>query len=120
MVFESETSQSLSLGKIAGRVRNEWNWKLELNEKFGSRALFMLDGLGQRSDYLGNYAFGYLMNAWGSSTLAAKWGGAAFNRYDPFVSGGDAFKGSLFTGFDDPRDFAAINAGAALYWRQTR
>ncbi|MCX6545521.1 MAG: hypothetical protein NTV05_14065 [Acidobacteria bacterium] len=80
----------------------------------------MLEGLGQRSDYLGSYAFGYLMNAWdpiGPNTWLARWGGAGFNLYDSFKSGGNPFKGSLFTGYEDPRDFVAINAGAALYWR---
>jgi RHS repeat-associated protein len=115
------SGQSLSYGEVAGRATDDWNWKVSLNATFGPHALFMLEGLGQRSDYLGNYAFGYLMNAWdpiGPNTSLAKWGGAAFNLYDSFVRGGNAFKGSAFTGYDDPRDFAAINAGAALYWRR--
>ena len=116
----SSPGQSLSYFEITRRATdaNQWNWKVPLNLAF-PHGIFMLDGLGQRSDYLGNYAFGYLMNAWGSSTFAAKWGGAAFNLYDSFGSGANPFKGSLFTGYGDPRDFAAINAGSALY-RRTR
>ncbi len=114
--------QSLSFTEIAQRATNEWNWKVSLNDEFGPNALFMLNGLGQRSDYLGNFAFGYLMNAWnpwGPNTALAKWGGAAFNLYDSFSTGASPFKGSIFSGYDDPRDFAAINAGAAWYrrWR---
>jgi RHS repeat-associated protein len=116
----SAPGQSLSYGAIIQRATNEWNWKLRLNAHYGANALFMLEGLGQRSDYLGNYAFGYLMNAWnplGPNTALAKWGGAAFNFYDSSRAGASPFRGPLTTGFDDPRDFVAIDAGAARYRR---
>ncbi len=116
------SGQSLSFGEISHRATREWNWKKSLNREFGAHALFMLEGLGQRSDYLGNYAFGYLMNAWdpiGPNTWLAKWGGAGFNLIDSFRKNQIPFKGSAFTGYDDPRDFAAIKAGAAFY-RRTR
>lgn len=119
---QSPTSpgQSLSYKEIINRATDskQWNWKIELNREYGAHSLFVLDGTAQRSDYLGNFAFGYLMNAWGSSTFAAKWGGAAFNLYDSFRTGANAFKGSALTGYDDPRDFDAINAGGALYDQQ--
>jgi RHS repeat-associated protein len=109
--------QTLSYSEITKRATdaNQWNWKVKLNTEFGAHTLFVLDGAAQRSDYMGNFAFGYLINSWGSSTFAAKWGGAAFNMYDSFRTGVNAFKGSAFTGYDDPRDFDAINAGGARY-----
>jgi RHS repeat-associated protein len=115
-----EEGGTLSYPEIARRAVGPWNWKVELNRDFGPNALFVLDGTAQRSDYLGNFAFGYLMNAWGRSVFEAQWGGAAFNLYSSFESGANPFKGSLFTGYDDPRDFEAIRNGAASYRQRGR
>ena len=65
-----------------------------------------------------NVAFGYLMNAWGSSTSEAKWDGALLNLYDGLYSPSSAFKGPAFTGYDAPRDFEAIELGGQLYARR--
>jgi len=65
------------------------------------------------------------MNAWEipnlgpfNQTFAAKWGGAVFNLYDGLHDPSSAFKGSVFYGYDDPRDFEAIEFGAQLYARR--
>jgi RHS repeat-associated protein len=112
--------QKLSYGEIKERATDprQWNWKMELNKDFGAHALFVLNGTAQRSDYLGNVGFGYLMNAWGHSGVEAKVGGSVFNLYDSFQTGASAFKGNIDTLYDDPRDWEAIDFGTSLYETQ--
>jgi RHS repeat-associated protein len=116
----SALGQSLGLKETANRAADpkQWNWKIE---QFGPHSLFVLGDTAQRSDYLGNVAFGYLMNAWNvripgyNSTESAIVGGAVFNMYDSFRSGANAFKGSAFSLYDDPRDIEAIQVGGKMY-----